>query len=79
LKDLGKGNYELMVGNHSIKGKMADLPKPLIMTEKEVTDDRISYKIKAVIKRKVMFSSRPTPLRSGATSSEPLTKQRRPN
>jgi hypothetical protein len=64
LKDLGKGNYELQVGNHSIKGKITDLAKPLLMTEKvSLTDGNVNFMIKAIIRKKVIFSTRPTPLR----------------
>ena len=58
--------YELQVGNHLIRGKVADLPKPFIMTEKvinEVTGE-ISLKVVAIIRKKIIFSGRPTPIRT---------------
>ena len=36
MKEASKGNYELLIGNHLIRGKISDLPKPIIMTEKIV-------------------------------------------
>ena len=36
MKEASKGNYELQIGNHLLKGKASDLPKPLLMTEKIV-------------------------------------------
>ena len=60
-----KGMYDLQVGNHLLKGKMVDLPKPLILTEKIIHESEIIYHVRAVIKRKLLFASRPTPLRTG--------------
>lgn len=39
LKELSKGNYELRIGNHLLKGKSQDLLKPLILTEKGVNQN----------------------------------------
>lgn len=65
LKETSKGNYDLVIGNHLLRGKMSDLPKPIIMTEKLVDKESGSFfhQVRAVIKRKVTFSGRPTPLR----------------
>jgi hypothetical protein len=65
LKEVTKGMYELQIGNHLLKGKSVDLLKPLIMTEKIVSPEtnELEYQIKAIIRRKIMFGSRPTPLR----------------
>ena len=62
-----KGTYDMQVGNHLLKGKLADLPKPLIMTEKSYNEEtnEINYVVRAVIKKKLLFSGRPTPLRTG--------------
>jgi hypothetical protein len=67
MKETSKGNYDMQVGNHILKGKSVDLPKPLIMTEKVYNEEtnEVSYVVKAVIKRKILFSGRPTPLRLG--------------
>jgi len=57
----------MQVGNHLLKGKLIDLPKPLIMTEKFINEETaaVTYVIRAVIKKKMLFSGRPTPLRIG--------------
>ena len=66
LKEVSKGNYELQVGNHLIKGKVIDLVKPLIMTEKQVNEEtgEMLQVVRAVIRKKVLFAGRPTPLRT---------------
>jgi len=53
-------NYELKVGNHLLKGKEMTLAKPLIFTEKLKEE----YQIKATIRKKILFMSRPTPLKN---------------
>ena len=62
-----KSTYDMQVGNHLLKGKIIDLPKPLIMTEKLFNEEsnEMSYVVRAVIKKKLLFASRPTPLRTG--------------
>lgn len=55
----------MQIGNHLLKGKAMDLPKALIMTEKVTEGDQINYIIKAVIKKKILFGTRPTPVRTG--------------
>jgi hypothetical protein len=65
MKESAKGVYDLQIGNHLLKGKALDLPKPLIMTEKVLIGTEISYRVKAVIKRKIQFGTRPTPIRTG--------------
>ena len=80
LKDCDKGNFELKVGNHLLKGKAIDLPKPLLMTEKVInTYGEPEFIIKGVVKKKIMFTGRPTPLRTAATNGPDLTetKQRK--
>jgi hypothetical protein len=65
LKESAKGVYDLQIGNSLLKGKAIDLPKPLIMTEKVQEGSEIKYNVKAVIKRKIQFAGRPTPIRTG--------------
>ena len=67
LKESSKGNYDVQIGNHLLKGKSVDLPKPLIMTEKFYNEETnvVSYVVRAIIKKKILFSGRPTPLRTG--------------
>lgn len=42
------------------------------MTEKVLNEEQgtVEFKIKAVLRRKVVFSSRPTPLRTGVRNGE---------
>lgn len=67
--EVSKGNYELRIGNHLLKGKMSELVKPMIMTEKVINegnaDGGVQFVIRAVIKKKITFAGRPTPLRTG--------------
>ena len=60
-----------------IRGKGSDLPKPFIMTERIVSEEtgEVTLKVVAVIRKKVTFSGRPTPLRSVG----PTTKLRHTN
>ena len=69
LTEVTKGNYEFRLGNHLLKGKSSDLANPILFTEKVLDDHslEISFKIRGVIKKKILFSTRPTPLRTGAT------------
>ena len=56
---------------------MIDLPKPIIMTEKIRNENGdIELIVKGVIKQKVMFSGRPTPLRKDAPIQQDNTKRR---
>ena len=67
MKETSKGNYDMQVGNHLLKGKAVDLLKPLIMTEKfyDEQTNEVKYIVRAIIKKKILFSGRPTPLRIG--------------
>lgn len=56
--------YELYIGNHLLKGKISNLTKPLILTDKiQNAEGNKEYVIKGVVKKKLMFGSRPTPLK----------------
>lgn len=64
MKEVSKGNYELYIGNHLVKGKAVDLPKALILTEKSIDENgSLQFNIKSIIRKKILFSGRPTPLR----------------
>lgn len=78
VKEASKGNFELQIGNHLLKGKSIDLQKPILMTEKQVNEETgdIQYVVRAVIKRKVLFGGRPTPLRLNQGIEGPPTKVR---
>ena len=63
--------YELKIGHHLLKGKIMDLAKPLLFTEKIINDQgNHEYQIKAIIKRKLLFATRPTPLRNNGKPNE---------
>ena len=58
------GNFELICGNHLIKGKVVDLPKQVVLGERVKNEDgQVEMVFKAVMRKKVLFSTRPTPLR----------------
>ena len=65
----GSDMYEVNFGNHVMKGKAQQLAKPLLFTERleekndqgEVTS--IKYEIRGTIYDKIVFSTRPTPLK----------------
>jgi len=65
-----------------LKGKISDLPKALLFTEKVYDEhtNQLEYRIKAIIKRKITFASRPTPLRNvGGVPNEDSSKRRKLN
>lgn len=55
-----KGNIATMdIGQHSLQGKIKNLERPMMILEKYGID----YVIQGVVKRKVIFDSRPQPLK----------------
>ena len=36
ITEVSKGTFDLKIGNHLLKGKIVDLIKPLVMTEKAI-------------------------------------------
>jgi hypothetical protein len=36
IKEVSTGTYELKINNHLLRGKISDLAKPLILTEKVI-------------------------------------------
>ena len=61
----GKDTYELSIGNSLLKGKLTNLEKPLLFTQK-MRNEEVSYEIKGIIRQKLVFNTRPTPLRNNA-------------
>ena len=62
----GKDAFEMTIGNSEIKGKLEKLSKPLVFTErKETSEGGMEFNIKGVIRNKIVFNTRPTPLRFG--------------
>ncbi|KAG8869782.1 hypothetical protein FRC20_000853 [Serendipita sp. 405] len=56
----------LRIGHHLLEGKIASLPKPLaVMRRTDSTSDSetpYSFDIVAIIRKKIIFSKRPTPI-----------------
>ena len=78
LTEKNNGAYELKVGNHLLRGKsdfdsansllhagkVQNLPRPMVMTERKVQEDGTpKMVIQAEIRKKINFPTRPTPLR----------------
>ena len=62
----GANMFELLVGNQIMKGKKSKLAKPMLMTERvrNVQTNQVEMVIKAVIREKIEFQTRPTPLKT---------------
>lgn len=65
LDGMNLGKYEetgqkckLTIGNHVLRGKIEDLPKPLLLVQK-VSGTLV---VTGIIKKKVLFSERPAPI-----------------
>ena len=65
LTEKTPGNYELVVQNHILKGKKSLLPSPMLFTErvKNPTTGEVEIQVKAIVREKVLFPTRPTPFR----------------
>lgn len=66
-KCIGDLNYTkdgvptLIIGSHLLTGKETDLAKPLVLLEKKC-GDKTEYFIKTIIKKKLLFKTRPKPI-----------------
>lgn len=52
----------LVLGHHILNGKEQKLEQPMAVIEKVVLEDKTSYIVKAVVKKKLLFKSRPKPI-----------------
>ena len=67
LTEKAQGTYELTVGNHLLKGKIQNLQRPMILAQKEGNKSgEVGLNVQAVVRRKILFSTRPTPLKATA-------------
>lgn len=52
----------LVLGHHVLNGKEMKLEQPMAVIEKVALGDKTMYKVKAVVKKKLLFKSRPKPI-----------------
>ncbi|PZC74438.1 hypothetical protein B5X24_HaOG207841 [Helicoverpa armigera] len=52
----------LVLGHHILNGKEQKLEQPMAVIEKVTEGDKTAYKVKAIVKKKLLFKSRPKPI-----------------
>ncbi|XP_056643922.1 chromosome transmission fidelity protein 8 homolog [Diorhabda sublineata] len=52
----------LIIGHHLIYGKETKIEKPFALIEKQEVDGKIEFVVKAIIKNKIIFKTRPKPI-----------------
>ncbi|XP_030019943.1 chromosome transmission fidelity protein 8 homolog [Manduca sexta] len=52
----------LVLGHHVLNGKEQKLEQPMAVLEKIVVGNETKYKVKAIVKKKLLFKSRPKPI-----------------
>lgn len=57
----------LVLGHHVLNGKEVALEQPMAVIEKATEGDKHAYKVKAIVKKKLLFKSRPKPIISNVS------------
>lgn len=57
----------LVLGHHVLNGKEVKLEQPMAVMEKTIENDKVSYRVKAIVKKKLLFKSRPKPIISNVS------------
>lgn len=67
------GTPTLIIGHHLMYGKMMTIDPPFALLEKKTdpglntTNTTVEYVVAAIIKRKIIFKTRPKPIVGGST------------
>ncbi|CAH8559888.1 unnamed protein product [Schistosoma turkestanicum] len=61
------GDPILLIGHHVLFGKVVALEKPMLVTRKSTISGSMQYDVVSVIRRKLLFKTRPKPIISSAS------------